>query len=743
MEKDRIKAVYDTIRAFHLKSSILMVSLLTVFLFIPVLTFLVEFYRPGSLPWAILGFAVTGMLLGFTTTLLRTGNTVVGVYWLSSALDTYMNTYDFDFAMGLVQRVPEKHLRDFFESVFKTMAKPFQEMSVKARAIFERIEAVKMRFAELSGSEGRYIETVKKLLELNKPLKEAIDSLVYSIQNLHSLVVSQQQSMRERKSEIEELLKSMETVSELSKKIEEVAAFIEQVSRRTNLLALNASIEAARGEEEVRFARVASEIRNLANQIQIQVRSINESLAFLNEFLKTSFSTGNILSSSLEEISADVSSMVDYSQDILSRTFSLGGYGKAFSNEIEKFQKTHEEVVGVREEISSLLDRFEEVVKDLKEILSPRFHTSPFQISSSEREAKKLKLTYIAFTSFRALLMGALMGIFYFFLRRYVFRSVFWTPAFIFFMANISAIIVSEINWKKHVKPLVDFVLGLLEGKLDEEQETSFIKGVSEWVDDFRKQVRKYKEAAEKWFASISESVGQIKARLSRTLSYFEEQGRNIDRVSQNFNDVLSTLSGTSQKVSEMEALSRRDLEKISDAKTNMEIFLKGVLEMVRQGGNIASNLESIGDVAELTMVLSLNATIESMHSGEKGRGFAVVAQEVRKLASSVQGASEKVLGVVRNIEKVASQLEENGKSARQAFESIESSIGNIMSKVSEIGRTLEVTLEEWERRKDEIEQFPSVVEQKVGGISALLTFFEEFEGSLSEFENVVSSFSV
>lgn len=140
---------------------------------------------------------------------------------------------------------------------------------------------------------------------------------------------------------------------------------------------------------------------------------------------------------------------------------------------------------------------------------------------------------------------------------------------------------------------------------------------------------------------SASESVEEIAAEI---------QGTSDNMNSLKDNSIIlrgcsDRLMETLQKLAEINENTKRDIDLMSSQTTSTN-------ESVSKISDAAS---LIGNIANQTNLLSLNASIEAARAGAAGRGFAVVAEEIGDLATQ----SDKT---VKEINNIITELTENSQ---------------------------------------------------------------------------------
>ncbi len=147
-------------------------------------------------------------------------------------------------------------------------------------------------------------ETATQVDLLSRLVDEGEASILHSTERLHDLT-----------QQIEHASMVIERLSHSSEKISSVLDVILNISEQTNLLALNAAIEAARAGEQGRgFAVVADEVRNLASKTQLSTEDIRHMINSLqNEVSEAvkSIKTSVDIASNTETLNAQTKELLD------------------------------------------------------------------------------------------------------------------------------------------------------------------------------------------------------------------------------------------------------------------------------------------------------------------------------------------------------------------------------------------------------------------------------------------------
>lgn len=258
-----------------------------------------------------------------------------------------------------------------------------------------QFESVQTSVAEMSAGIGQIAGSSEEMLHNSETANALTKQGTASIKN----VVDQMNSINKSVSDTSIRIK---TLGERSKEIGEIVGFITQISEQTNLLALNAAIEAARaGEHGKGFAVVADEVRKLAEEskksageitrmislIQSETaaavesmtvggQQVEQGLAFTGEaneaFVKIEGSIDSVtskvsdVSASIEELSALSAQIVEAIEEVRTIAEESASASQEAAAGTEENLATIEEISGSAQNLSSLSEELHSLVSKFK-----------------------------------------------------------------------------------------------------------------------------------------------------------------------------------------------------------------------------------------------------------------------------------------------------------------------------------------------------------------------------------------
>ncbi len=216
-----------------------------------------------------------------------------------------------------------------------------------ARLIMEEIKGISTSNKTSMDKLVQIAQETQKSMKYSSTTLNSVKNKATDVASMMNISIEQSQGLRKRLIETQGLVKeskdaigdlfsqiieSAHTEEELSSKVEQLSRnaddvksildIINDIADQTNLLALNAAIEAARAGEHGRgFAVVADEVRNLAGRTQKSLAEINSTIMVIVQEINDVSSQMNLNSQKMERLS-DMSKSVQETYEKMSSNLS-------------------------------------------------------------------------------------------------------------------------------------------------------------------------------------------------------------------------------------------------------------------------------------------------------------------------------------------------------------------------------------------------------------------------------------
>ncbi len=254
--------------------------------------------------------------------------------------------------------------------------------------------------------------------------------------------------------------------------------------------------------------------------------------------------------------------------------------------------------------------------------------------------------------------------------------------------------------------------------------------------------------------AQLTDSQQQSTAMIATAMT---EMASSASNVADSASDTARNTDEADKQSQHTQHLIHNTVDNIQGLATQLGTASQAVADLDNDVNNIVKVLDVIGDIAEQTNLLALNAAIEAARAGEQGRGFAVVADEVRNLAGRTQDSTKEIQQMISNLQEgsrnaiqtmevCAETSESTVQESQNASEALQQIVVALES-ITQMSQQIATAAAEQTQVSDDISQRINMIEESGNQLSGVVTESHNSTQSLArlanELENWVSKFTV
>ncbi|MCA4020148.1 methyl-accepting chemotaxis protein [Vibrio vulnificus] len=178
-------------------------------------------------------------------------------------------------------------------------------------------------------------------------------------------------------------------------------------------------------------------------------------------------------------------------------------------------------------------------------------------------------------------------------------------------------------------------------------------------------------------------TLNQHTQETEQAITAIEEMSASANSIAQSADNAAHLTETTTRYADESKQTVMGAVESVNGLVTQVVAMSDTITRMSDDTKQISTVLQVIGDIAEQTNLLALNAAIEAARAGEQGRGFAVVADEVRALAARTQQSTAQINEMLAKLKSTTENVVNEMGSTRTRCEETAERTNHVMDSLN------------------------------------------------------------
>ncbi len=183
--------------------------------------------------------------------------------------------------------------------------------------------------------------------------------------------------------------------------------------------------------------------------------------------------------------------------------------------------------------------------------------------------------------------------------------------------------------------------------------------------------------------AEMLEKINILGVALQSMENENNESKNVLNNTTQQLKDTIESLR--SNQFVELNSMINMTVNRISNVASKEHELADNLKTLAGNAQETKQILTTIGDIADQTNLLALNAAIEAARAGEHGRGFAVVADEVRKLAERTQQSLAETAATINILIQAITDNSQSLNKNMDEMMDLTHYVGSVDSKMNEL----------------------------------------------------------